>query len=311
MSEEPEISIEEYEQLKKQYKQLKSKYKKYKKVFEKDDDDKTDCGCGNKDCNCGDNCNCTPEHNCGCNCGDTHKDDCGCNHNQCGCGDDCKCTTEDSCNCNHSYHECHCGENEDGGEHCNCEGDCNCEANNQHNHCHCHNKPAEEEYQKLFTELQYALVEGEKQLQKARNEALDNQRIAVSYKKDLERYKERNANIEVDAKNNAVENVASKLIPILDQFEAALDNTEDTPERKGFEMIYADLKRVVVDLGIAEIEALDKEFDSNYHNAVNKSATKDKNKDGCVTAVYQKGYYILATNKIIRYAMVEVGEYVK
>ena len=250
-----------------------------------------DCGCGNPNCDCGDNCTCTPEDNCGCNCCNNPQDTaCGCGHKDCHCGDNCDCTTEHNCgcDCNHEEHGSHCGD-----------------------HCHCHHEPSKEDYQKLFAELQYALIEGEKQLQKARNEATDNARIAASYKKDLERYKERNANIETDAQNNAVENVAAKLVPVLDQFESALAATEDTPERKGFEMIYAGLKRAVTDLGVAEIDALNQDFDSNYHNAVNKSATKDKSKDGKVTAVYQKGYYLTKTNKIIRYAMVEIGEYVK
>ena len=300
MGKEQQISREEYEQLKKQYKELKAEYKKHKKVFEKDDDDKADCGCGNSNCNCGDHCTCTSEDNCGCNCCNNPADkDCGCGHKDCHCGDNCDCTTEHNCggDCNHE-------------EHCECGDDCNCHGED-HKHCHCNHEPSQEEYQKLFTELQLALIEGEKQLQKARNEATDNQRIAVSYKKDLERYKERNANIETDAQNNAVENVATKLVPILDQFETALSATADTAERKGFEMIYAGLKRAVADLGIAEINALGQNFDSNYHNAVNKTATKDKSKDGKVTAVYQKGYYLTKTNKIIRYAMVEIGEYVK
>ena len=140
---------------------------------------------------------------------------------------------------------------------------------------------------------------------------MDNQRIAVTYKKDLERYKERNANIQEEAQNNAVETVANELIPIIDQFETALKATQQTPERKGFEMIYASLKKSVTDLGIAEIDALGKTFDTNYHNAVSKTGVSDKKKDGVVTAVYQKGYYLIKTNKVIRYAMVEIGEYVK
>lgn len=275
-----------------------------------------DCGCGSPKCDCGDNCNCTPEDNCGCNCCNNPQDkDCGCGHKDCHCGDNCNCTTEHNCgcDCNHEEHECNCGDDchcHNGGE-CNCNhDDCHCH-DEDHEHCHCHHEPSKEDYQKLFAELQYALIEGEKQLQKARNEATDNARIAASYKKDLERYKERNANIETDAQNSAVENVAAKLVPVLDQFETALAATANTAERKGFEMIYAGLKRAVTDLGVAEIDALNQEFDSNYHNAVNRAATKDKTKDGKVTAVYQKGYYLTKTNKIIRYAMVEIGEYVK
>ena len=52
--------------------------------------DEHDCGCHNADCTCGDNCECTPEHNCGCM---EH------NEEKCSCGDDCKCTPENHCGC--------------------------------------------------------------------------------------------------------------------------------------------------------------------------------------------------------------------
>ena len=275
-----EISREEYEQIKAKYKEYKAIYKQYKEAFEDDDDDKKkhkkDCGCGHKECDCGDNCTCTAEDNCGCDCNGDKK---------CDCGDNCTCTEEDNCGCG-------------------CNGE-------EHCHCGCHEELTAEQYKQLFAEFQYALAECEKALTKAQTESADNLRIATTYKKDLERYKERNANIQKEAINNAVEDVAVKIIPILDQFEQALNATSTSIERKGFEMIYTSLQKAVTQLGVAEIDALNKPFDSNYHNAVGKCQVKDKKQDGLVTTVYQKGYYITKTNKVIRYAMVEVGEYIK
>lgn len=240
-------------------------------------DKKKDCGCGDPNCTCGDDCHCTPEDNCGCHCGE---------HTNCGCGDE-NCTSGDDCDCQDDAHQKH------------------------KEHCHCKDKPTDDEIKEMFAQLQYALMQADKELQKAKNDAMDNQRIAVSYKKDLERYKERNANIETDAKNNATEAIANELVPIVDQFETALASTQDSAERKGFEMIYSGLKKAVENLGIAEIDAKNKPFDSNYHNAVNRARVKDKKLDGVVTNVYQKGYYLKNTNKVIRYAMVEIGEYIK
>lgn len=276
--------------------------------MEENKDNKKDCGCGDPNCNCGDDCHCTPEDNCGCHCGE--KTDCGCDDPNCNCGDDCQCTPEDNCGC-------HCGEHTDCGcddESCTCGDDCDCDgdAHQKHKgHCHCKDKPTDDEIKEMFAQMQYALMQADKELQKAKNDAMDNQRIAVSYKKDLERYKERNANIETDAKNNATEAIAKELVPIVDQFETALSSTKDSAERKGFEMIYSGLKKAVENLGIAEIDAKNKPFDSNYHNAVNRAKVKDKKLDGVVTNVYQKGYYLKNTNKVIRYAMVEIGEYIK
>lgn len=235
-----------------------------------------DCGCGEENCTCGEDCHCTPEDNCGCHCGENA---------DCTCGEDCHC--KDNCDCQDDQHQKH------------------------KKHCNCGEKPTDEEIKEMFAQMQYALMQADKELQKAKNDAMDNQRIAVSYKKDLERFKERNANIEVDAQNTATENIAKVLVPIIDQFETALASTKESAERKGFEMIYGALKRAVEDLGIAEINAKNTPFDSNYHNAVNRIKVKDKKLDGVVTNVYQKGYYLKNTNKIIRYAMVEIGEYIK
>ncbi len=248
----------------------------------------------NKACTCGEDCNCTPKDNCGCG-GQTseHHNDCGCGskhaHDNCNCkqnNDDCKCENTNKCDCNHEH-----------GEHCNCD--------------QTNEDQAQEQFKQLFAELTSALAKTEKELKQAKDEMLNNQRIAVSYKKDLERYKERNKNIESDAVNNATENVAMQIIPILDQFETALSSTKEGAEKQGYNMIFTSLKKAITNMGVAEIEAIGQQFDSNLHNAISKTAVTDKAKDNVVTSVYQKGYKLMSNDKIIRYAMVEIGEYTK
>ncbi|MBQ8468704.1 MAG: nucleotide exchange factor GrpE [Clostridia bacterium] len=223
------------------------------------------------------NCNCDESCDCGCQDGK----ECTCNDESCDCG------------CHDEGKECHCNDGEH--EHCDCGDDCNCK-----------HEPTIEDYQKAFDQFEQALTKVDAELAKVKQEAQTNQHLAVTYKKDLERYKERNKNIEEESKQAAIENVASKLIPILDQFEVALSGGGDQATKKGYQMIYAGLKRTVEDMGITPIEALGEKFDSKLHSAVSKLKTKDRSKDGVVTAVYQKGYKL--NDKIIRYATVEVGE---
>ena len=213
------------------------------------------------------------------------KENCKCEDENCKCG----CQDGAECNCDHEH------------EHCECE----------HDHCDCNHQPTIEDYQKAFDQFEQALIKVDAELKKAKEDAAENQRIAISYKKDLERYKERNKNIEIDSKNSAIENVAMQIIPVVDQFEQALKATQESSEKKGFEMIYEHLKRIVQGLGITEINALGQPFDSNLHSAVSKVKVKKKEQDGIVTAVYQKGYKLNYNDKIIRYATVEVGEYTK
>ena len=56
-------------------------------------------------------------------------------------------------------------------------------------------------------------------------------------KKDFERFKERNKNIEAEAKTKAAENVAKQILPILDNFDQAMAHVDESV-MKGFEMIY-------------------------------------------------------------------------
>ena len=105
---------------------------------------------------------------------------------------------------------------------------------------------------------------------------------------------------------NAVANVADKLIPILDNFEQALKVTGDPNVMKGFEMIEGMLKNAVKSLGIEEIDALGQEFDPELHNAVGKKKTKDADKANKIAAVYQKGYKMADSGKVIRHSMVEI-----
>ena len=208
-----------------------------------------------------------------------------------------------NCECDES---CECGCNQ--GEECKCEEhehDCGCADHN----CDCHKEPTIEDYQKAFDQFEKALIKVDGELAKAKQEAEANQRLAVTYKKDLERFRERNKNIEEESKLAAIENVATKIIPILDQFEVALSGGGDEATKKGYQMIYAGLSKTIEDMGIKPIEALGEKFDSNLHSAVSKVQTKDRSKDGVVTAVYQKGYKL--NEKVIRYATVEIAEWTK
>ena len=221
------------------------------------------------------------------------KKDCGCGDPNCTCGDNCECKGGDKkCNC-----KCH--DHEHGEHNCHCHDE----------HCDCNHEPTIEDYQKAFDQFEQTLIQVDKELTKAKQEAEDNQRIAISFRKDLERYKERNKNIEIEAKQNAIEAVAVELIPILDQFEMAFAGGGDENTKRGYQMIYSGLKKAVANLGITEIDAFGKPFDSNYHSAISKAQVEDKSKDGIVIAVYQKGYKL--NDKVIRYAQVEIGEYTK
>ena len=73
---------------------------------------------------------------------------------------------------------------------------------------------------------------------------------------------------------------------------------------EGFKLIYTSFVKVLNDMGLREIEALEKPFDPAYHQAVmtDKEETKE---DGIVLEVYQKGYML--NDRVIRASMVKVN----
>ncbi len=105
--------------------------------------------------------------------------------------------------------------------------------------------------------------------------------------------------------NTISADLVSNLLPILDNFEKALNaQTEDESYKQGMMMIYTQFQDTLKNIGVEEIEALNKTFDPNFHEAV--MHVEDENYgEKEVTDVLRKGYKI--GDKIIRHAMVKVA----
>ncbi len=241
------------------------------------------------------------------------------NNKSCDCSEDCTCGCQEGKECTCEDENCNCGCHEDGKE-CDCGDDCDCgchdgkDCNCHDDHCDCgcedeHMEGSEEykKYEKAFIQLENALIKADKELQKAEKRAEENEHLAISIKKDFERFKERTKEEESKVKDNAVSDIAGKLIPILDNFDQALNADIDQNVLKGFEMIQKKLQKAVASLGIEEIDCLGKEFNPNLHNAVAKKKTKDRKLDNTIATVYQKGYKLAGKDgKIVRHATVEI-----
>lgn len=159
----------------------------------------------------------------------------------------------------------------------------------------------QESYEKLQKELEECKSKSAQYLSTAayyKNEAETN-------KKDFERFKERNKQIESDAKIKAEEMVAKKLLPIIDNFDQAISQVDATVMR-GFSMIYSSLVSVLSDLGVEEIVCKDSVLNPELHNCISAEPTDDKKLDGKIANVYQKGYKFAGTQKVIRPATVSV-----
>ena len=106
------------------------------------------------------------------------------------------------------------------------------------------------------------------------------------------------------------ESLITELLPVIDNFERALNVDAKTTDiesyQKGMTMIYNSLKNILEKFEVKEIEAIDKEFDPSYHQAVMQEE-KEGTKENIVIEVLQKGYTY--KDKVIRPAMVKVSKY--
>ncbi len=105
--------------------------------------------------------------------------------------------------------------------------------------------------------------------------------------------------------NTICSDIVAELLPVLDNFDKALNSeTTDESYKNGMVMIYNQLIETLQKQGVEEIEALNKVFDPNIHEAV-MHVEDEQFGEKEVIEVFRKGYKI--GDKIIRHAMVKVA----
>ena len=103
----------------------------------------------------------------------------------------------------------------------------------------------------------------------------------------------------------ASEDVVAKLLPVLDNFELALQHKDNKEEfAKGIELIHSQLLDTLKKEGLTEIKALDHKFDPKEHEAL--MIEKSDKEDGIVIEEFQKGYKL--GDKVLRMSKVKVSK---
>lgn len=122
-------------------------------------------------------------------------------------------------------------------------------------------------------------------------------------KADLMNYKKEEAERMAGMAKYAAEELAHKLIPVLDNLERAEQGMPEEKREddyfKGFLQIKIQIKDLLRQLGVEEIGALGEKFDPNFHEIVGEAEGEDS---GAVKEVVQKGYTL--QGKVIRPAKV-------
>ena len=122
---------------------------------------------------------------------------------------------------------------------------------------------------------------------------------------DFENLRKRTEREKADFFRYAVSGVMKDVLPVLDNFERALEHAEEGDDfHKGVLMIYKQLYEVLSRHGLKVIDEAGVHFDPNVHEAVIREEDESV-PSHTVVAVLQKGYFI--HDRLLRPAMVKVA----
>ncbi|GIN60403.1 protein GrpE [Robertmurraya siralis] len=153
-----------------------------------------------------------------------------------------------------------------------------------------------------LTKLEEQLAALQKELEEKENRYL---RLQADFENSRRR-----ARLDYEAAQKyRAQNLISDILPVLDNFERALNVETDHEQTKsllqGMEMIYRSLLDALKKEGVEVIESEGKEFDPNFHQAVMQVAEEGYDSN-IVVEEFQKGYVL--KDRVIRPAMVKVNQ---
>ena len=126
---------------------------------------------------------------------------------------------------------------------------------------------------------------------------------------EFQNFTKRKENEVAEMRKYASEGIIVKLLDNIDNLERAVDASKESQNFdsliEGVNMILNNLKNLLTEEGVEEIEAAGKEYDPYEHKAM-ITENKEELDDNMVVQVFQKGYKM--KGKVVRPAMVTVNK---
>lgn len=126
---------------------------------------------------------------------------------------------------------------------------------------------------------------------------------------EFDNFRRRTSQEKLELVSMASTDTIKGLLPVLDDCERALsvlkESNDSDAAKEGTELIYHKLMAYLQSKGLAVIEAMGKEFDTDVHEAVAQFPVQEDEQKGKVFDVVQTGYTL--NGKVIRFAKVVVG----
>ena len=159
------------------------------------------------------------------------------------------------------------------------------------------------------------MAEGDAEEQNQQAEPTPEEVIAVWRDKymrlqaEFDNYRKRTLREKMDLVASGGQDVIKSILSVLDDMHRAVAASEKSEDimalREGERLVLQKFEEALRQKNVSEIEAQDKEFDPDFHEAVARFAAGE-DKKGKVIDVVQRGYML--GDKVLRYAKVVVGE---
>ncbi len=150
----------------------------------------------------------------------------------------------------------------------------------------------------------------EEQCEKLEAELLEIKDKHLRLQAEFDNYRKRTMKEKMELLKSASEGVLVSILPVIDDFERALQSLQsiegENPVKDGVLLIYNKFQDFLKQNGVKEIEAKEKDFDTDLHEAITKIPAPTEELKGKVVDVIQKGYYL--NDKVIRFSKVVIGE---
>ena len=125
---------------------------------------------------------------------------------------------------------------------------------------------------------------------------------------EFENARKRNAKEQSHMYDVGAKEVLAKLLPVVDNFERGLDALSEEEKEgafaQGFIKIYQQMITVLEEIGVKPMDAVGKEFNPDFHNAVMHEENEEMG-ENLVSEEFQKGY--MYRDSVVRHSMVKVA----
>jgi molecular chaperone GrpE len=127
---------------------------------------------------------------------------------------------------------------------------------------------------------------------------------------EYDNFRKRTLKEKIDLQKSANATLLEAILPVADDFDRAIQSVDEAKDieavKEGMNLISGKFIAFLNQQGVKEIEALNKEFDTDLHEAITKIPATSKKQKGKVVDVIQKGYFL--NDRVLRFSKVVIGE---